>query len=368
MSLEALRARIAAADRALLDAWAEREAAVRAIGHFKAEWDIPIHDPVHEIPVIATARAGAAARGLPPDAAERVLRVVMETSRAQQEAIRVRARHHGAGRKALVIGGLGRMGRWFCRFLTDLAYEVTLADPAVSTEEPRAVRDWRDAHRSDWRVTVIATPILASARILEAMEEREWPGLVFDIGSVKAPLLPGLRRLAARGVRVASVHPMFGPDVTHLHGRHILVMDAGDADAAGEAAALFQDTMAEILRLPLDEHDPLIAYVLGLSHALNLAFLDALRTSGEQAPRLARISSVTFDRQLRVAASVSGENPHLYFEIQRLNPDGAHVLARLAGAVERLRDAVAEGEGETFRALMESGRAWVEARQPPGSR
>ena len=368
MSLEALRGRIAEADRALLDAWAEREAAVRAIGHFKAARNLPIHDPAQEASLIAGFRAGAEARDLPPHAAERVLRVVMETSRARQEAIRVRARHHGAGRKALVIGGRGRMGRWFCRFLTDLAYEVTAADPSASPGEPGAIRDWRDGRAQGWDVTVVAAPILASAQIVEAMEDRGWPGLVFDIGSVKAPLLPGLRRLATRGVRIASVHPMFGPEVTHLHGRHLLVMDAGDRDAAEEAAALFQDTMVEILRLPLEEHDPLIAYVLGLSHALNLAFLDALRTSGEQAPRLARISSITFDRQLRVAAAVSGENPDLYFEIQRLNPDGAHVLARLAGAVERLRDAVADGDGEAFRGLMESGRAWVEARQPPGSR
>lgn len=375
MSLDALRERIAEADRALLDAWERREAAVRAIGHFKTERNLPIHDPAREIPVIAEARAGARARGLSPDAVERVLRVVIETSRARQEAIRVKAHHHGDGAKALVIGGFGRMGRWFTRFLADLAYEVTVADPAAcpsdsqtdSQTDLQTVRDWREARGPDWDVTVVAAPILVSARILEEMARDGWPGLVFDIGSVKAPLLPALGRLAAAGVRVASVHPMFGPDVTHLHGRHILVMDAGHAEAAEEAAAVFRDTMAEILHLPLEEHDALIAYVLGLSHALNLAFLDALRTSGEQAPRLARISSVTFDRQLRVAAGVSGENPDLYFEIQRLNPDGAHVLARLANAVERLRRAVAEGEGDTFRGLMQSGRAWVEARHPPGS-
>ena len=39
----------------------------------------------------------------------------------------------------------------------------------------------------------------------------------------------------------------------------------------------------------LDEHDRLIAYVLGLSHALNIAFFTALADSGEAAPRLAKL-------------------------------------------------------------------------------
>ncbi len=368
MSLEALRDRVAQADRDLLDAWARREEAVRALGRLKAERGLPIHDPQQEGPVFERARVRAERRGLPPDAVEEVIGVIMRTSLARQETIRVRSRRSGAGRKALVIGGGGRMGRWFCRFLADQAYSVTVADPGGAPPDTPQLRDWRDARGESWDVTVVAAPILVSADILAAMAETGWPGLVFDIGSVKAPLAPALGRLASRGVRTASVHPMFGPHAILLHGRHILVMDAGSPEAADEAEALFGETMAEILRLPLEQHDPLIAYVLGLSHALNLAFLEALRNSGEQAPQLARISSVTFDRQLRVSAAVAAENPHLYYEIQRLNPDGQRALAGLAEAVSRIRAAVGDAREGAFVGLMESGREWVSSRRAPGSR
>ena len=40
--------------------------------------------------------------------------------------------------------------------------------------------------------------------------------------------------------------------------------------------------------MSLDDHDRLIAYVLGLSHALNIAFFTALAESGEAAPKLAQ--------------------------------------------------------------------------------
>jgi chorismate mutase/prephenate dehydrogenase len=61
----------------------------------------------------------------------------------------------------------------------------------------------------------------------------------------------------------------------------------------------------------LDEHDRLIAHVLGLSHALNIAFFTALRASGEDVPKLAEMSSSTFDAQLEVASQVAEENPQL---------------------------------------------------------
>ena len=57
--------------------------------------------------------------------------------------------------------------------------------------------------------------------------------------------------------------------------------------------------------MDLESHDRLIAYVLGLSHALNIAFVTVLAESGEAAPALARLSSTTFDEQLAVARKVS---------------------------------------------------------------
>jgi len=111
-------------------------------------------------------------------------------------------------------------------------------------------------------------------------------------------------------------------------------------------------------------HDRLIAYVLGLSHALNIAFFTALAESGEAAPKLATLSSTTFDAQLDVAARVAREQPDLYFEIQTLNDYGTESLAALLYAVERLRSVVRAGDLEGFRGLMARGRAYLERERP----
>jgi chorismate mutase/prephenate dehydrogenase len=126
--------------------------------------------------------------------------------------------------------------------------------------------------------------------------------------------------------------------------------------------------MVEQTVMSLDDHDRLIAYVLGLSHALNIAFFTALAGSGEAAPRLARLSSTTFDAQLDVASRVAQESPELYYEIQSLNDYGAESLEALARAVESLRRAVLARDGAAFKRLMEQGREYLEdrrAQQPP---
>ena len=113
----------------------------------------------------------------------------------------------------------------------------------------------------------------------------------------------------------------------------------------------------------LDDHDRLIAYVLGLSHALNIAFFTALADSGELVPRLKEMSSTTFDAQLKVADLVAHENPRMYFEIQALNDYGLDALKALSDAATRLKELVGSGDEEGFVALMEAGRQYMESRR-----
>jgi chorismate mutase/prephenate dehydrogenase len=174
--------------------------------------------------------------------------------------------------------------------------------------------------------------------------------------------------LKSLGCKVTSVHPMFGPDTELLSGRHVVFVDLGCAEALAAARELFSPTMAEQVVMSLDDHDRLIAYVLGLSHALNIAFFTALAESGEAAPKLARMSSTTFDSQLDVASRVAEESPDLYYEIQSLNDYGAESLEALSRAVERIRTAVIAQDHDAFVALMRQGRDYLEDRRSVAER
>ena len=361
MTLEQLRERLTELDAQLLGLIAERQHLSREVAEAKRSVGLGTRDYQRERDVLLRARSVAESLELSPDLAESVLRLLIRGSLTTQERIRVAAGGRGSGRSALVIGGAGKMGRWFAEFLASQGYNVSIADPAGSLEGFASIADWRES-ALDQDLIVVATPLRIANTVLQELAIRKPRGIVFDIGSLKSPLRSGIQAMQQAGCRITSVHPMFGPDTELLSGRHVIFVDLGREDALEEARELFAATMAERPVMTLDEHDRLIAYVLGLSHALNIAFFTALANSGEAAPRLAQLSSTTYDAQVDVATRVANESPELYFEIQSLNDYGREPLAALRDAVERLWRSVSQNDAPEFVTLMQRGREYLAGR------
>jgi chorismate mutase/prephenate dehydrogenase len=367
VTLDDLRQRVTDIDRQLIALVAERKAVSEEVARVKRATGKPTRDYERERDVILGVRGLAQERGVSPELAEQLLRLLIRSSLTTQEHASVVAHGAGSGRRALVIGGAGKMGGWFVSFLASQGFAVEVADPGATPAGVQRVDDWRSTDlKHDY--IVLATPLGATDAILKDLALRRPPGVIFDVGSLKSPLRAGLVALRSHGCKVTSVHPMFGPDTELLSGRHVVFVDLGHAAALASARELFAHTMAEQVVMSLDDHDRLIAYVLGLSHALNIAFFTALAESGEAAPKLARMSSTTFDAQLDVASRVAQESPELYYEIQSLNDYGAESLEALSQAVERLRTAVLTQDHQTFVALMRRGRDYLEDRRSVAER
>jgi chorismate mutase/prephenate dehydrogenase len=253
------------------------------------------------------------------------------------------------------------MGAWFAQFLFSQGFAVQIADPKASAADVDVI-NWRTA-QLDHDYIVVATPLGVVNEILLELAARQPRGVVIDIASLKSPVQAGLGALRGAGVAVASIHPMFGPDTELLSGRHVIVVDIGDPAAQQKISVLFKPTMAELVTMQLAEHDHAAAYVLGMTHALNIAFLEVLRQSGESAPRLAQLSSTTFNAQFEVARQVSTESPALYHAIQFLNGYTGAALAELAQAVNDIRAAAAAPDGARFAEIMGAGRKYAEDRR-----
>jgi chorismate mutase/prephenate dehydrogenase len=357
--LAKLRENLAALDEAVLGIIAQRQSVAKEIGRLKTALGHSSRDFVQEKQVAERARKTATVLGLDVSLADELALTLIRASLTAQEQDRVAHAAEGNGRRVLIIGGAGKMGRWFARFLSSQGFTIEIADPAGPVEQFAHVADWR-ALPLDHDIVIVAAPLRASALILEELANKNPKGVVFDVGSLKTPLRGALQKLRDAGVAITSIHPMFGPDTELLSGRHVIFVDLGDRKAMDAARELFAPTMVTQVEMDLDSHDRLIAYVLGLSHALNIAFVAALSNSGEDAEQLTRLSSTTFDAQVKVARRVAKENPHLYFEIQSLNEHGRAPLDRLVAATEQLRAVVAAGDEAAFKAMMEEGARYLD--------
>jgi chorismate mutase/prephenate dehydrogenase len=355
--LAKLRDEIRAIDRALVEMTARRLDLARRVGDIKAAAHQPVRNYVVEAEAIRLVREAASALRVDPNVAEELLKLeIRESLRVQEKDRAGRVKADGHAGKALVVGGAGNMGRWFVEFLESMGHEVAVADPRGAPPGRKHVPDFASAAK-DYDLVLLATPPSATADALRALQGKT-RGLVVDIASLKAPHADALRALAASGTRVASLHPMWGPGADLLAGRNLVVCDCGNAEAARAARDLFAHTAAHVVEMGLEEHDRYMGLVLGLPHAVALAFGHALASQPISFEQVRGLGGPTFQKQVAVSREVAHENKDLYHEIQRLNPHTAEVLARLRRSLDALEAAVPDRQA--FRAYMAQVQEWYD--------
>ncbi len=253
------------------------------------------------------------------------------------------------------------MGAWFCRRLSNRGAEVVVWDPRGRLEGYRNVKALEPAAATS-DIIVVSSPLGAAPEELGRVLRSKPRGLVFDVCSVKAHIAGQLARAARSGLKVTSVHPMFGPTAATPARRNIIVCACGNPKADAAASKLFNSAGAKVVKTTLDEHDRLIAYVLGLSHASLLLFASTLSNSGSTLMSLDSVSGPSFERMLANARELSNESVRVYHDIQALNPNSTKMLSDMEKAFERLRDAAQDKDPSKFRMIMESNRAYLEVR------
>jgi chorismate mutase/prephenate dehydrogenase len=359
--LDQLRNKLDEIDEQIISLIAERQFNVEQIGNVKLSTNSPTRDYQREKQVIDKIKNHAKNKGLDPEIAQQIFELVIETSLMKQEVQKVKESNYGSNKSALIIGGNGKMGQWFAHFLDSQNFDVYINDVKPLNSQHNFVDDISEIELNHDYI-IIATPIQKSAQILYQLCDLNPTGIVLDISSIKSPLRLPLRQLADTGCKVVSIHPMFGPDIQLMSGKHVLFIDMGNEEAVNQVKQLFQPTMAERIDMKFEDHDRLIAYVLGLSHVVNIAFMTVLTESGEAAESLAKLSSTTFDAQLGIASNVSSENPNLYYEIQKLNHYSPTTLNALSDAVQRIIQMIHQDNQTAFVNIMTQAKKYMNQR------
>jgi chorismate mutase/prephenate dehydrogenase len=238
-----------------------------------------------------------------------------------------------ARRTLLLVGGAGRMGRRLAPFFRKRGYRVLIADPAGRVPG-FASADVSAAASAD--VVCVAASLDGAPAALEAVLAQSPRGLVFDIASLKTPLLPLFARARRAGVAIASTHPMFGPS-SAFSGNDFLVLDCGDAAAAARVTRLFSGAGLRIRRMPVAEHDPWAARTMGLAHVAALACAGALVRLNVNAFDVDGRATTSFRRLLDLVGSLLDQDPALTRSIQTQNPDAPHAARVLAEELDAFR-------------------------------
>lgn len=352
------RKELEALDGEILRLLARRMDRVQTIGRIKSRQRIPLRNFEVEAEVERRLAALAAELGHGESLGRELARFLIGVS-LEAQAPYLDTAYAGERLRVLVAGGAGGMGRWLCRFLSGQGHRVRVFDPSPAPTPYPRVRNLRSAApKAD--VVFLAVPMEACGPLLEELADLGPSVLAAELCSLKDHLRPVLRRVRARGLRVVSFHPMFGPGTATLAGKKILFLRDGAPEDLALVRGLFASTSAELVEVEPEDHDRLMAWVLGLAHLSNLALARALARGAPPFSRLQRAEGVTFRRQAATTAEVAGENPRLYFAIQRLNPHFEETAGLLAQSLEELRALVRSGDAPAFTARLEEARRYFQ--------
>jgi len=351
--VDGIRWQIEEIDAEIMDLIGKRMEAALKMGKTKVERSMPVRNVKVEDEVVERYMSRAKEAGISEEAAADIAQILIRESIEAQARL---SRPMKLVKEVVVIGGAGKMGLWFARYMAMRGHNVKVIDVKKTTEFPM-LKDVRSGVKNA-DVVIVAVPISQAKSILEQIIEAKPKGIVFDIMSVKQPIIDTLEKAAEEGLKVCSIHPMFGPDALSMYSRNIIVCDCGSTRGVEEFLPLIDGMGAKVTEMSVTEHDALISYVLGLSHAVNIAFFSTLKSSGTDFKTFEDIASTTFKRQAASAIKVSVESPDLYYEIQHENPNTERCLEQLMKATADIKEAALADDKEQFVRIMKDGRKY----------
>ena len=209
----------------------------------------------------------------------------------------------------------------------------------------------------DAEVTFVATPVSAIAE--EARMLVSPAGIVTDVGSVKAPVVA-----AVDHPRFVGGHPMAGSEQEGVDGADAALFEGAtwvltptedtDPDAFTRLRAIVSSLGAEVIAIPPDRHDDLVAVVSHVPHLTAAALMRIAAEGAEEHAAMLRLAAGGFRDMTRIAAGHPGIWPDICAENRHAI---VATLDRLIEELGGLRDVVAAADRDRLLATLEQARA-----------
>jgi len=229
--------------------------------------------------------------------------------------------------KIAIVGGSGKMGQWFARFLSKEGKQVTI----IGRNERKLLKvkqqleveistDVETVKHAD--VILISVPIDSFKQVVEQIAPHTRAGQVIaDMTSVKVFPMETMHKHIKTGV-VLGTHPVFGPGARGISNQNFVLTPTNEEERAlaEKTKQYLEERGARATLMTPQEHDEMMAVVLGLSHFIAIVSADTL-LSFNKFQGMREIGGTTFKVLLTLIESVISEDPELYASLQMSLPN-----------------------------------------------
>lgn len=229
--------------------------------------------------------------------------------------------------KVAIIGGSGKMGRWFARFLLKEGKEVVLIGrneaklKAVGQQlGTQATTNIEAVKQAD--VILISVPIdHFEETVTKLSPHTHSEQIILDITSVKVLPVAAMHRHIKKGL-ILGTHPVFGPGARSVANHSFVLTPTNQEETAlAEKAKGYLETRgAKVTLMSPQEHDETMTIILGLAHFIAIVSADTLANL-DRLRQMPQIGGITYKVLLSLVESVISEDPEFYASLQMHLPN-----------------------------------------------
>ncbi|GAA6620428.1 bifunctional chorismate mutase/prephenate dehydrogenase [Scytonema sp. NUACC26] len=242
-----------------------------------------------------------------------------------------------APQKITIIGGRGRMGRFF-------THQFAIAGHIVSVLENE---DWERADEllGSADLVMVSVPIECTTEAIERAAQYLTPTTALcDITSLKVK--PVQAMLDHHSGPVMGLHPMFGPNVKSFADHKVVVCPGRDEESFQWLLELVQDRGGEVIVSTPEEHDLMMVIIQATRHFSRFSFGVFLAQEKVDIERSLLMSSPSYRQEIEIIKRLFTQNPNLCVDIMLATPERCQAIARLADTYNRIAMLLARKDRE----------------------
>jgi len=233
--------------------------------------------------------------------------------------------------KVAIIGGTGKMGRWFTKFFLEEGDQVVVSgrnkEKLAKMKEAFKVEvgDNLNAVKSADRV-LISVPIDNFEEVIKEIHSHVRPNqVVMDICSVKEFPVKVMHKYIKTGVTLGT-HPLFGPNVESIQNQNFVLTPTSDEEErfANDFKKWLEERHVNVSVMSPKKHDELMSVVLGLPHFIGVVACDALLDYANLA-ETKRAAGTSYKLLLKLTETVVSQDPEFYASLQMHLPNVENV-------------------------------------------
>ncbi len=272
--------------------------------------------------------------------------------------------------KVAIIGGSGKMGRWFASFLLKNGKEVVITgrNEEKLREAQRqlgvGISSNREAVR-DADVVVLSVPIDSFEEVVKDLAPFVSPNqIIIDVTSIKVAPVDIMHKYIKKGL-VLGAHPVFGPGAKDIAGQNFVLTPTSDQELAlaNKIKQYLETRGARATLMTPRQHDEAMGFILGLAHFIAIVSADAM-LSFDRFRETEFIAGTTYKVLLTLVKSVITEDPSLYACLQMNLPGMTQIHETFQKSVEDWAGIVKKKDKQEFVNRMSALRARLEKTDP----